>query len=114
MGKAAKQIRYPDAVTEAMVDRLAHKAVAKMTPRDLGLMLYPGSTPISLSRVPTDVVADHRNRYTQKDLETGQFLEVLAGKYIFIMAHETKRQKSGEENPEKPSRGDAEGREPRP
>lgn len=114
MGKPAKQIRYPDAATEAMVDRLAHKAVANMTPREFGLMLYPGSTPISLSRVPTDVVADHRNRYTQKDLETGQFLEVLAGNYVFIMSHETKRRRSGEEEPGQPSRGDAEGRESRP
>ena len=114
MARPAKENRRPDAAADAEIDRLAHKAVEKMTRRRLGLMLYPSSTPISLSQVPADVVADHRNRYTQEDLETGQFLEVLPGKYTFIMSHETKRRKSREKEPEHPSRGDAEGRPPHP
>lgn len=96
MRKRIKADRHPDPAIDAAIDRLAHDAVQKMTPRDMGLMLYPNAVPISLSQVPADVVAEHRIRYTQEDLETGQFLEVLPGKYTFIMSHETKRRRSRE------------------
>ncbi len=89
--------RHPDPVVDAEIDRLAHAAVQSMTPRDRGLMLYPNATPVPLSRVPADVVADHLNRYTQSDLETGQFLEVIPEKFTFIMSHETKRRKESEQ-----------------
>ena len=95
--KRIKVHRHPDPVIDAAIDRVATEAVRRMTPRDLGLMLYPDATPIPLSEVPKNVVAEHRDRYTQEDLETGQFLEVLPGKYIFIMSHETKYRKTREE-----------------
>ncbi len=89
--------RQPDPVVDAEIDRLARETVRGMTPRDLGLILYPNATPVSLSQVPHNVVADHLNRYTQSDLETGQFLEVLPGKFTFIMSHETKERKESEQ-----------------
>jgi hypothetical protein len=91
--------RHPDPVIDATIDKLAHDAIRKMTPCDLGLMLYPNATPVSLSQVPPHVIADHLNRYTQSDLESGQFLEVLPGKYTFIMGHETKQRKESEQRP---------------
>jgi len=95
--KRIKVDRHPDPVVDAAIDIIATEAVRRMKPRDLGLMLYPNATPVSLSEVPKNVVAEHRDRYTQEDLETGQFLEVLPGKYIFIMSHETKYRKTREE-----------------
>jgi hypothetical protein len=89
--------RHPDPVVDAEIDRLAHDAIQEMTPQDLGLMLYPNATPVLLSQVPSHVVADHLNRYTQRDLETGQFLEVLPGKFTFIMSHETKQKREESE-----------------
>ena len=97
MKRRIKVDRHPDPVIDAAIDRIATEAVRRMTARDLGLMLYPDATPISLSEVPKNVVAEHRDRYTQEDLETGQFLEVLPRKYIFIMSHETKYRKTREE-----------------
>jgi len=88
---------HPNPIVDAMIDEYAQRKVRGMTPRDLGLMLYPNATPVSFSQVPPDVIADHLNRYTQSDLETGQFLEVLPGKYTFIMSHDTKKRKESEQ-----------------
>jgi hypothetical protein len=101
--KRIKVDRHPDPVIDAAIDRVATEAVQRMTPRDLGLILYPDATPIPLSEVPKNVVADHRDRYTQEDMETGQFLEVLPGKYLFIMSRETKYRKTREETSEQRS-----------
>jgi len=89
--------RHPSSDVDAEIDRLAHAIVRAMTPLDLGLMLYPEAKPVSLSRVPAHVVVDHLNRHTPSDLETGQFLEVLPGKFTFIMSHETRKRKSSHE-----------------
>ena len=78
--------RHPDPVIDAAIDRLATEVVRRMTPRDRGQLLYPDAIPVPLSEVPKNVVADHRDRYTQEDLETGQFLEVLPGTNTFIMS----------------------------
>ena len=88
---------HPDPVVDAEIDRLAHETVQSMSPRDRGLMLYPNAEPAPLFQVPTHVVADHLNRYTQSDLENGQFLEVLPGKFTFIMSDETKKRKGSEQ-----------------
>lgn len=101
--KRIKVDRHPDPVVDAAIDRVAAEVVRRMTPRDLGLMLYPGATPISLPEVPKNAVADHSDRYTQEDLKTGQFLEVTPGKYLFIMSHETKYRKTREETSEQQS-----------
>ena len=95
-------VRHPDPVVDAEIDRLAHDAIEKMTPQDLGLRLYPNATPVLLSQVPPHVVADHLTRYSRRDLETGQFLEVLPGKFTFIMSQETKRKR--EESEQQPAR----------
>lgn len=100
MKRRIKRDRHPDPVIDAAIDRVATEAVRGMTPRNLGLMLYPDATPISLLEVPKNVVADHRDRYTQEDRETGWFLEVLPGKHLFIMSHETKYRKTREETSE--------------
>ncbi len=52
-----------------------------MTLRDIGLMLYPHAKPVSLPQDSEHIVTDHFNRYTESDIETGQFLEVLPGKF---------------------------------
>ncbi len=93
MKKPIKIKRHPDPHLDTEIDRIAHGMVAKMTPREIGLILYPSAKPIPLEQVPKDVIEDHLTRYTQEDLIAGQFLEVMKGKFTFIMDHETKGRK---------------------
>lgn len=83
--------RHPDPIVDRMIDEAARRATARMTPLQMGLLLYPGATPKELAEVPEAIVADHLTRYTRDDLKTGQFLEVLPGRYTFIMSKETKK-----------------------
>jgi len=91
---------HPDPSVDSEIDRLAHGAVQNMTPCDIGLMLHPNANPVPLSEVPGDIVAAHLSRYTQSDLEDGQFMELSTGKFTFIMSHQTReRKESGQNNP---------------
>lgn len=91
MRKTSKIDRHPDPLVDEVVDMFAHKIVESLTPCALGLMLYPNAQPVALSGVPEHVIADHLNRYSKSDLETGQFLEVLPDLFTFIMSHETRK-----------------------
>jgi hypothetical protein len=78
---------------EETIDTLAHVIVSKMSPLELGKMIYPDAEPIDLARVPEPVIADHATRYTEKELKAGQFFRI-GEKYIFFMDHETKKARS--------------------
>ncbi len=75
---------------EETIDTLAHAIVAKMSPLELGKMIYPDAEPVDLARVPQPVIADHTTRYTEKELKAGQFFRV-GDKYTFFMDHEAKK-----------------------
>jgi hypothetical protein len=53
---------------------------------EIGRLLHPDSEPVKLKRVPADVVADHRTRYSREELKRGQFFRV-GDQYTFIMDH---------------------------
>lgn len=83
--------RHPDPIVDRMIDEAARRITTGMTPLQLGLLLYPDATPKDLAELPEAIVTDHLTRYTRNDLETGQFLEVLPGRYTFIMSEATKK-----------------------
>ena len=85
--------RHPDPPIDRAIDEAAHTMIRTMSPLQIGLMRYPNATPRQVQQVPPEVVSDHLNRYTMQDLLQGQFLEVLPGKYMFIMGHDTKKRK---------------------
>ena len=85
--------RHPDPAIDQAIDEMARGLVEGMSPLQIGLMRYPNAIPRELDDVPPEVVRDHLNRYTMKDLSEGQFLEVLPGKYTFIVGQDTKKRK---------------------
>lgn len=78
---------------EETVDTLAHAIVAKMSPLEMGKIIYPDAEPIDLANVPQPVIADHTTRYSEKELKAGQFFRV-GNKHIFFMDHEAKKARS--------------------
>jgi hypothetical protein len=72
----------------------AQEIVAQMTPLEIGLSVYPTARPVPLRSVPEAAVRDHLGRYTYAELENGQFLEVLPGKYTFFMDHEARKRRA--------------------
>ena len=72
------------------VDLMAHAIVSHMSPLEIGRMIHPDGKAVSLCNVPEPVLADHATRYSQKELEAGQFFKVQ-GKYTFIMDHVAKK-----------------------
>ncbi len=79
---------------EDHAEATAQKIVARMTPLEIGLSVYPTAKPVPLRSVPEAVVRDHLSRYTYDELENGQFLEVLPGKYTFFMDHEARKRRA--------------------
>ncbi len=75
---------------EETIDTLAHAIVAKMSPLEIGQMIYPDAEPVDLASVPQPVIADHTTRYTEKELKAGQFFRV-GDKYTFFMDYEAKK-----------------------
>lgn len=49
-------------------------------------MLYPTAVAVRLKHVPTEIVMDHRSRYSKAELKRGQFFKI-GEKYTFIMDH---------------------------
>ena len=88
--------RHPDSAYDRTIDEAGRRIVQGMTPLEIGRLHYPDAVPRELGEVPPSVVVSHLDRYTMRDLAEGQFLEVLPGKYTFIMGHETKRRKDRE------------------
>ncbi|MDP4027709.1 MAG: hypothetical protein Q8P42_01885 [Gallionella sp.] len=78
-------------VTDA-VDLLAHDIVSRMSPLEIGKMIYPDGVAVALCNVPEPVLTDHATRYSQKELGAGQFLKVC-NTHVFIVGHETKKAK---------------------
>jgi hypothetical protein len=72
----------------------AREIVTRMTPLEIGLAVYPTGRPVPLRSVPEAVVRDHLGRYTYAELENGQFLEVLPGKFTFFMDHEARKRRA--------------------
>lgn len=102
--------RHPDPAIDRKIDDYAERFVADMTPCEMGEMLYPGAAPRKLDDVPEQIVLEHLTRYTRDDLKKGQFLEVLPGKYTFIMAKEPRRRLEGRSKKRKGRRRKLEGR----
>lgn len=76
-------------VTDA-VDFAAHAIVSRMSPLEIGNMIHPDGEAVALRNVPELVLIDHATRYSQKELEAGQFFKVQ-GRFTFIMDHEAKK-----------------------
>ena len=72
-----------------VVDKISEDIVSNLTPLEIGKMLYPDAIPVEYSCVPDEVKKEHRTRYTEEELENGQFFEVLPGKYTFIMSQKS-------------------------
>jgi hypothetical protein len=79
-------------------DGAAHRALAALTPLQIGQILHPGCRGVALADVPASVLEEYRSRYTDEDLREGQFVVVTRTKehYVFIMGHETKKRKDRE------------------
>lgn len=79
-------------------DVAAQQVVDDLTPLQIGQILHQGCRGIALEDVPPSVIADHLRRYTQVDLQQGQFVVVTVSRehFVFIMGHETKRRKDRE------------------
>lgn len=69
-----------------MIDMFAYTMVRQMTPLEIGQMLYPTAVAVRLKHVPTEIVMDHRSRYSKAELKRGQFFKIDE-KYTFIMDH---------------------------
>lgn len=73
-------------VISEMIDIFAHTMVRQMTPLEIGQMLYPMAVAVRLKHVPTEVIVDHRSRYSKTELKKGQFFKI-GEQYTFIMDH---------------------------
>ena len=72
-----------------VVDKISEEIVSNLTPLEIGKILYPDATPVEYSCIPDEVKKEHRTRYTEIEMENGQFFEVLQGKYTFIMSQKS-------------------------
>ena len=79
---------------EDHAEATAQEIVTRMMPLEIGLSVYPTARPVPLRSVPEAVVRDHLGRYTYAELENGQFLEVIPGKYTYFMHHEAHRRRA--------------------
>jgi len=80
----------PDSGLSDVVDLMAHNIVSLMSPLQIGKMIHPDGEPVALCDVPETIINDHATRYSQKELEVGQFFNVR-GKFAFIMDHKAKK-----------------------
>lgn len=69
-----------------MIDIFAHTMVRQLTPLEIGQMLYPTAVAVRLKHVPTEIIVDHRSRYSKAELKKGQFFKI-GERYTFIMDH---------------------------
>ena len=83
--------KYPKEIVD-LVDVMVHQSIYKMSPKEIGLMVHPDGRPIKLNKVPEDVIQDHLNRYTKRELKRGQSF-LVRNKYTFFMDHETKKKR---------------------
>ena len=52
-----------------LVDASAQKIVEKMSPLEMGKLIYPGGIPVPFKKVPESVILDHLSRYTKQELK---------------------------------------------
>jgi hypothetical protein len=76
---------------EAAIEAEAQAQIAKMSPLEMGRIVHPNASPVAIADVPETVLADHLTRYSRRELERGQFFEVLPGRFTFFMDHRAKR-----------------------
>ncbi|MDY7091649.1 MAG: hypothetical protein SX243_01620 [Acidobacteriota bacterium] len=82
-----------DPVLDVALDVLARAQIATMSPLEMGQLVYPQARPVPIEQVPDAVVREHLTRYSRRELERGQFFEVVQGKFTFFMDHEAKRKR---------------------
>jgi|688.fasta_scaffold115477_1 hypothetical protein len=76
------------------VDAEAQKIVEKMSPLEMGKLIYPGGIPVPLKKVPESVILEHLSRYTKQELKRGQFFKIGTN-FTFFMdrkAYEKRQQ----------------------
>jgi hypothetical protein len=73
-----------------IIDLTAHAIISHMSPLEIGKMIHPSGEAVVLCNVPKLILAEHGTRYSQNELEAGQFFKVQ-GKFTFIMDHEAKK-----------------------
>lgn len=79
----------------SLIDEEAYSQIEKMSPIQIGKLVYPDGVALSFAKVPKEIVTEHLQRYTKKELKRGQFFRV-GDKFTFFMdkiAYE-KRKKS--------------------
>ena len=64
-----------------------------MSPLELGKIIYPEAEPVDLASVPEPIIADYATRYTERELQAGQFFRIR-DTYKFFMDHEAKKARS--------------------
>ena len=79
----------PKYTVKNIVDKISEEIVSNLTPLEIGKILYPSAIPVEYSCMPDEEKKEHRTRYTEEELENGQFFEVLPGKYTFIMSQKS-------------------------
>ena len=79
----------PTNKAKIIVDEISKEIVSKLTPLEIGKILYPEATPVKYPNIPEDIKKEHLTRYKEKELQDGQFFEILQGKYTFIMSQES-------------------------
>jgi hypothetical protein len=75
-----------------LVDAVAQKIVEKMSPLEMGKLIYPGGIPVPLKKVPESVILEHLSRYTKKELKRGQFFRI-GTKFTFFMDRKAKEKR---------------------
>lgn len=81
-----------------IIDDVALDIASKMSPLEMGLMVYPHATPVKLKHVPMGVMNDHLTRYTKTELKHGQFFQV-GDRFTFFMDHKAKAKRNSAETP---------------
>lgn len=79
----------PKNTVKNIVDKISKQIVSNLTPLEIGKTLYPDASPVEYSCIPDEIKKEHQTRYTEIELEDGQFFEVLPGKYTFIMSQKS-------------------------
>lgn len=67
-----------------LVDEEAHYIIDEMAPIEMGKLIYPNSVAVSFTKVPKEIIAEHLQRYSKKELKRGQFFKV-DDKFTFFM-----------------------------
>jgi hypothetical protein len=66
------------------VEAEAQKIAEKMSPLEMGRLIYPDGIPVPWKKVPESVILEHLSRYSKQELKRGQFFKI-GTKFTFFM-----------------------------